>query len=221
MNKLLSITFIIFLLSSCSGGVRIDNVPMYGQPEESRSPEQLKADQDFIETASKEFGGSEKASTIWYLKGDEYFSQKNYDYAMRRYNQSWLLNPDNYQPYWGFGRVMLQINEFKRSVTYFKSAKELVDDDFQKVALLGDYGAALSYAAVNEKDKTKKDELFMLAEQQFRESTALDSEYGNTWRQWAFSLWQQGKNGTAQKKLVVAESLGSPYPQLREWLKPW
>jgi len=35
-------------------------------------------------------------------------SEGNLDYAMRRYNQSWLLNPNNYQPYWGFGRILLQ-----------------------------------------------------------------------------------------------------------------
>ena len=215
MNKLLQITVIIFLLSSCTGGVRIDNVPMYGQPEEPRSPEQLKADKVFIESATKEFGSSKKASTIWYLQGDKYFAQKNYDYAMRRYNQSWLLNPENYQPYWGFGRVMLQINEFERSIIYFEKSKKLVDDDFQKIALLGDYGAALSYAAVNEKDKTKKAELFKLAEENFIESTSLDSEYGNTWKQWAFSLYQQGKLDDAREKLDKAKKLGTT----NQWLE--
>lgn len=216
MNKLLLTSLLIFLLSSCSGGVRIDNVPMYGQPEEPRSPEQLKADQVFIETASKEFGGREKASSIWYLRGDKYFAEKNYDYAMRRYNQSWLLNPDNYQPYWGFGRVMLQINEFERSVKNFKKAKELVDDDFQKVALLGDYGAALSYAAVNVKDLTKKQELFDLAEQNFNESTSLDPKYANSWKQWAFSLYQRGRTDDAREKLNKAQELGATHSWLEQ-----
>ena len=92
--------------ASPTGGQRIDNIPMYGQPEITRPDFLKKADEDFIAKASGGFGGDRKAaSDAWIAQADKYMREENLDYAMRRYNQAWLLNPDSYKPYWGFARV--------------------------------------------------------------------------------------------------------------------
>jgi len=104
----------LVLLAACAGprpltGTdRIDNVPMYGQPQIPRPETHRKADEEFISQAAAKFGGREQASKVWAAQAERFMAQGNHDFAMRRYNQSWLLNPNHYAPYWGFGRVMLE-----------------------------------------------------------------------------------------------------------------
>jgi hypothetical protein len=65
---------------------------MYGQPEIPRPDFLKKADEVFIKQAVAGLGSREKASEAWWLEGEKYMAQGNLDFAMRRYNQSWLLN---------------------------------------------------------------------------------------------------------------------------------
>lgn len=97
----------LIAVSGCATGPteqRIDNIPMYGQPEIPRPDFLKKADEDFIKQATSAIGSREAASKAWYAEAERFMSQGNLDFAMRRYNQSWLLDPNNYQPYWGFAR---------------------------------------------------------------------------------------------------------------------
>jgi tetratricopeptide (TPR) repeat protein len=176
---------------------------MYGQPATPRPEVLQKADEDFIEKASAGFGGSrETASKAWFAEGDRFLRELNLDYAMRRYNQSWLLNPNNYQPYWGFGRVMVQTDRFDEAIQYFETAKKLCDDSYQKVALLSDAGVAYSFAGN-----------FQLANESFQASTALDPKYANAWLRWSQSLYREGKYAEAWSKVKHARSLGGKVPE--------
>jgi len=224
--KIIKLIFCTIFLSSLIGCVsnqartpRIDNIPMYGQPEIVRPDFMEKGDNEFINKVANEFGDRKKASTLWWQQGDKFVNEGNLDYAMRRYNQSWLLNPENYQPYWGFGRVMLQQRKYNESIKNFEKAKSLIDDDYQKVALLSDFGSVLSHAAVNSTEVNTKNELYRKAESNFLESTNLDQKYGKVWLQWAYSLYQQGNYNESKEKLSKAKSLGESYPKLEELLK--
>src|SRR5262245_60710293 len=106
---------------------RIDNIPMYGQPAIPRPERLKKTDEDFIKEATAGFGTREAASKAWYAQGEEYMQRRDFDFAMRRYNQSWLLNPNNYQPYWGFGRAMLERGKIDEAIQHLEKAKDLVD----------------------------------------------------------------------------------------------
>ena len=182
---------------------RIDNIPMYGQPAIPRPEHLKKADEDFIKDAVAGLGSREVASKAWFAQGDEYMQKRNLDFAMRRYNQSWLLNPNNYQPYWGFGRVMLERGKFEEAALHLEKAKELVDDPYQKVALLVDLGTAYSVRAetVAKTNATDGARLFALANQTYSEALSLDPKYGNGWRRWAMSLYEQGDYAQAWEKV--------------------
>ncbi len=203
------------LLSGCviaSGDLRIDNVPMYGQPEIERPEELKRADEDFIKQASEGLGGREKASIAWWLQGDKFMSEGNLDYAMRRYNQSWLLNPNSYRAYWGFGRVLLERGQQDESLKHLEKACQLVDDEYQKVALFADTATVYSVKAyrtsldnINERAK-----YFSLANKYYEESIRLDPSYPNSWRSWARSLFFEGRYADAWEKIRKARSLGAP-----------
>ena len=200
---LISLAIVITSCATSTPGPRIDNVPMYGQPGTPRPEVLQKADEDFIKNASAGFGGSrEIASEAWYTQGDRFMTERNLDYAMRRYNQSWLLDPNNYQPYWGFARVMVQTDRFDEATQYFETARKLCDDNYQKVALLSDAGVAYSYSGN-----------FQLANKRFQESTELDSKYANAWLRWSRSLHREGNYAEAWSKLQQARLLGSRAPE--------
>jgi len=187
---------------------RIDNIPMYGQPAIPRPEHLKKADEDFIKEAVAGLGTREKASKVWFAQGDEYMQKRNLDFAMRRYNQSWLLNPNNYQPYWGFGRVMLERGKFEEAIQHLERAKDLVDDQYQKIALLVDLGTAYSVSAetVVKTSATDGARFFALANQTYSEALSLDPKYGNGWRRWAMSLYEQGDYAQAWEKVKQARA---------------
>jgi len=157
---------LLFLVGcASSGNSRIDSIPMYGQPEIERPDFLQKADEDLIKKAVQGFGSREKASKAWYAQGDKFMREGNLDFAMRRYNQSWLLNPNNYQPYWGFARVLLEQDEVNDAIKHLEKAELLIDDLYQKVALLADMGSAYTYKG------KESPSYFSKANEKFSEST--------------------------------------------------
>lgn len=204
---------LVALLFGCAsgGGVRIDNVPMYGQPEVDR-PESLKhADEKFIKDASNGVGSREKASEVWWAEGERFMREGNLDYAMRRYNQSWLLNPKNYQPYWGFARVMVATDQYEEAFKYFNKASELINDPYQRPALLSDFAVAYHNKAnsLPENQKQERQKYFNLANSYFEKSTKADPTYAKAWLQWAFSLNTQKNYSSSWSKVKKARELDS------------
>lgn len=190
---------------------RIDNIAMYGQPAIPR-PDFLKTgDEEFIKQAVAGFGSREAASRAWWAQGERFMNQGNLDYAMRRYNQSWLLNPNNYQPYWGFARVMSERDKLDEAIEYFEKAKQLCDDSYQRIALLSDLGTTYSYKAASlpPEKQTERARYFEQANLQFAESTKLDSTYSNSWLRWSQSLYRETKYADAWEKLKKARSHGA------------
>ncbi|MCB2184443.1 MAG: hypothetical protein KQH63_20650 [Desulfobulbaceae bacterium] len=194
---------------------RIDYKPMYGQPEIPRPEYMKKADDDFIREAISGFGGSrEDASKAWASVADEFLSNGDLYNAMRRYNQSWLLDPNNYHPYHGFGQIMLARGEVDEAVKYMEKAKELVSDPYQRPAVLNDTGIAYSYKAqsVPVSNQTDRAKYFAMANQNFEESTQ-DKTYKEVWRRWAYSLFEEGKYSETWEKVKMARSIGAaPMP---------
>ena len=211
LSEIYGVLFTIGLLTGCAsnGSARIDNVPMYGQPQVERPAILKKADEDFIREASTGLVSREAASKAWFNQGNEYMAEGNLDYSMRRYNQSWLLNPENYQPYWGFARVMVAKRQYEESFKYFDKAKELVNDPYQKPALLSDFAVAYHNKAnaLPRSEVADRKKYFDLANRTFEESTNADPTYFNAWFKWAYSLYFQENYSESWSKVKKAREL--------------
>ena len=199
------------LIGGCASdsNFRIDNIPMYGQPEIKRPAFLKQADATFIQEASDKLGSREAASAAWYAQGEKYMAEGNLDYAMRRYNQSWLLNPDNYQPYWGFARVMVAVRQYDESFRYFERALALIDDDYQKPALLTDLAIAYHNKAnsLPQAQATAKHSDYDKANHTFEAATQADPGYIKAWVKWAYSLYLQQDYAAAWDKVAKARAL--------------
>jgi tetratricopeptide (TPR) repeat protein len=191
--------------------LRIDNLPMYGQPGMQRPERLKKADASFIRKAAAGFAGNRKAACVaWCEEGDAFFSKLDLDRAMRRYNQGWLLDPESYLPFWGFGRVLLQQDKFKEAIGHFENAVRLCDDPVQKPALLSDCGSAYSFWAqyTPSLSEGEKAMIFSKANACFEQSTTIDPNYGNAWKRWAMSLLREQNYPEAWAKLHRAKEIG-------------
>jgi len=210
-----SFTFFTLLLSSCALPVpnsqRIDDKPMYGQPEIPRPGYMQKIDEVFINEAISGFGGDRnEASIAWAAVAEDFFRKGNLHYAMRRYNQAWLLDPENYLAYWGFGQVALARDEFDSSIKYLEKAKKLINDTYQEPALLSDTGSAYLYKAmsISVENSVEREKYFALAYENFEKSTKLDPNYPHSWKRWGYALYDEGKYLDAWEKINKAQSLG-------------
>lgn len=207
--------FAALFLNACAAppsGPRIDNIPMYGQPGIPRPAFLQKADADFVASASRGFGGDRKfASKAWVDQAARFLGQRNFDYALRRLNQAWLLDASNYEVYWNFGRVMLEQDKFQEGIDFIGQAIQLCGDDYQLSGLQSDLGTAYSYLAesLSKKIPTDGSDAFAKANESFLKSVSLDPKNGNAWRRWSISLAMENRPVDAAEKFKRAQELGA------------
>ena len=114
------------LLTACSSTQdcpeNINILPMYGN--QKKCQEQIEIDQDFLKECDKVFKNRQQASKEYTKKAWGYFYKNDFDTAMKRFNQSWLLDSLNEETYWGFGNILGMQMKPEESLIYFdKSLK--------------------------------------------------------------------------------------------------
>ena len=198
----------------------VDKLPMFGQPKIVRPENLKKADEDFIRDSMLRFGSRTAASNAVAAQGWTALRAKQPDMAMQRFNQAWLLNPKNYRAFWGFGALMSERGKLLEALEHLETARQLIDDPAQRVALLCDLGTVHSeYAARLPADRQlERAHHFVLANSRFTESLENDPKYAMSWREWAISLYEQERYSEAWVKVKYARENGAePFPS--EFLK--
>jgi tetratricopeptide (TPR) repeat protein len=192
-----------------------DKLPMFGQPKIARPEKLKKADEDFIRDATLRYGNRVAGSNALAAQGWTAIRAKQPDVAMQRFNEAWLLNPKNYRALWGFGALMSARGKLAEALEHLESARQLVDDPAQRVALLCDLGTVHSeYAARLPADRQlERAQHFVLANSRFTESLENDPRYAMSWREWAISLYEQERYSEAWVKVKQArENRAEPFP---------
>lgn len=172
---------------NATGGIGTANVPinllpMYGYPGVQKTEAQKRLDEDFIRDVSKSQGSRENAGKEFAARGWFYLEQGEAAISMQRFNQSWLLNPNNYMPYWGFGVLLKRQGKAAEGVPYFDKALSLIDGQHSdRPRLLAD--AAMAYADLGHSlattDKSKSVQYFKKANSLAKETLILDSRFGD------------------------------------------
>lgn len=91
-------------------------LPKYG--DKIKTDEELKADNHFIETTINQpvYKGDRTAASIHMVKlGFNYLYQGDLKTAMYRFNQSFLLDKNNSDIYWGYGTVYLVLGNLEEA----------------------------------------------------------------------------------------------------------
>jgi tetratricopeptide (TPR) repeat protein len=212
---LLSFHLLFAAPARCADSDPTDTLPMFGQPKIVRSDDLKKSDEAFIRDSTLRFGSRQAGSNTLAAQGWVAARARQDDVAMRRFNQAWLLNPKNYSVFWGFGAVLSAKGKLSEAIESLETARELVDDPKQRVALLCDLGAVHSaYAARLPPDRQlERAQQFVLANNRFSESLENDPNFAQSWREWAISLYDQERYSEAWLRVKKARELhAEPFP---------
>lgn len=192
-----------------------ENLPMYGQPGIVRSDALKTADAVFVRQEASKYGSPGAASRVWASRGWSSIREGNPDLALEHFNRAWLLNPKNYQVFWGFGAVLSEHGKLEAAIEQLISASQLIDEPAQRSALLSDLGSVHSELAARLPEEKQLDRAhhFVSANQRFAESLEIDPNYAPSWKEWAISLYRQERYSEAWIKAQRAIELkAEPFP---------
>mgnify|MGYP002713138853 CR=1 FL=1 len=186
----------------------LELLPMYGQPELQRTGYLDREDRAFVrQTGARYQGDLKQAGRDWSEQAFRVLQLGDADGAMRRLNRAWLLDPDNYQVYWGFAQVLVVKGETDQALPHLQRALLLIDDAYQKPALLSDLGSVYSLLA-ERAEGTRSDSLYARANASFSEAVKLDGGFAPAWYRWAQSYYRQGDYAAAWKTVRLARGQG-------------
>ena len=220
LKNILVIIFITGLLSACANpqyakfttnNTPINLIPMYGYPNIEKTATQKKADEQFIKTVVADSGSREKSSKDFAAWGWAERQKGNIDNAMRRFNQAWLLDPNNFLAYWGFGAITLSNKKPGEAVVYFEKALGLIDDESQKPRLFVDAARAYALRSNIEKQATpeKSNESYNKAKILITKALDADLKYGKAYRIGALISYSHGDYRTAWEIVNRARTTGN------------
>lgn len=119
---------------------------MYGEVE--RTEALLEANKLFLEKVDAAGVSRQQASVQFARLGWQYLGKGDVPTASRRFNQAWLLDPDNYLAYWAFGILAFdRDNRIDFSTEMFEKALSLK----RTSAILADYGRVCERAGQTDK----------------------------------------------------------------------
>jgi tetratricopeptide (TPR) repeat protein len=200
-----------FLLVSCapvseknSDDLPINLIPMYGYPHIEKTEMQKAADKLFIEMVTKGSESREEASMRFARQAWLAYKAGDRAQAMRRFNQAWLLFPENYLVHWGFGALLYDLKKFDASVDHYDRAVAAIGDEEDKSKLLTD--AARSYSILGL--RLHSDELFERANSLYEKAMLLNPEYERVYVYWSQSLYLERDYAKAWEVIKKSRSLG-------------
>lgn len=186
----------------------VDQLPMYGGMDRALVPELKKADEAFIEGTSSAFGGRERAAKLWVEKAFAFYHRGDLDTAMRRFNQAWLLDPNNPEVYWGFGAVM-----HDRGMAFGAYDMEIraYNLGFRDPGFLADLGRVAALRTVEAKDLSPAKRAAFLAESEafYEEAAKSGDKLAYVYKSWSHTKYLVGDYAAAWVKVKAARATGA------------
>lgn len=100
----------------------INELPMYGLREKTEA--QKRADEDYIATVTRDGRTREDAAQVAAKNAWNIFYAGDKRTAIRRFNQAWLLDPDNQLALWGFAVTCIDRGQLERADEFYRMAIE-------------------------------------------------------------------------------------------------
>lgn len=186
-----------------------NEIPLYGG---KLTAAQQKANESFLKQMDS-FGATRPESAKHaIMRGWEYLNNNHQPLmAIKRFNQAWLLDPNNAQIYWGLGAAQSSLGEFQDGVNLITRAAKM---DKGNSEIVTDIGRSYMGWAASTKDNKLRHELFDKAIKQYQLAEKLNPKSAYTYSNWAFTLFYDGKYAAAWQMVKKARALGrSPDPK--------
>lgn len=185
----------------------INEKPMYGGAQFTEY--QNKVNQEFINSALEDGLTKEQASKEAVDFGWQYLRKKDYSTAIKRFNQGWLLNPQNPDVFYGFGDWYGFQNKYDQADSMFKIGLSIKPDHVEIMRDLA-YNYNLKGMLLRKKHKYEESGgCFKSAIILLEKASSIDPQWGDIYLTWSASLMQLGHYEEALKKAEKAKALGS------------
>ncbi len=202
MQKLISSILIFITISliawSSSGAQDISLLPKYGDL--PKNAIQQEADKKFISTIDERYKGDrKKAAAEVSMRGWQLLRQSNFDDAMRRFNQAWLLDSTNGNALWGM--AALQTNKRGKATDALKLFAEAEQYSLNDIDFSADYAKAIGVAGAATKNKALLNDAFA----RFAVIYNKAPQHVLNLQNWAITLYYVGNYSESWKKIIIAE----------------
>jgi len=201
------LALLMVLLVPIARAQPIDQVPMYGGMDRSSYPTLKAADEKFIADVTKEFGSREAAAKVWISGAFRYYNEDKLALAMRRFNQAWLLDPNNPSVYWGFAAVLHDLAKMCDAKAMIERALAFGQ---YITGLLPDAGMMIAFCALDDTklSPSERQAQFERADTFFREAAEKDRNKGYVYASWARTLYHRDQYAEAWQMVKRARDLG-------------
>ncbi len=212
------IIFVVSILGGCATGggptprgSGIDQAPMYGGMDRQSIAQLKQADEQLIAGTTKEYGSREKASDAFVDQGIRYYMIDSYANAMRRFNQAWLLNPENPDVFWGFAMVFHDEGNVCEAKNMIDRAISL---RLSKPIALADAGRIYTLCGASNQslDSATKQQYFTMSEELYEKANSASPNNDYISSSWATAYYWRGDYARSWQMVVKARSLGSVFP---------
>jgi tetratricopeptide (TPR) repeat protein len=187
-------------------------LPMYGGLDRQSDPVLKGADDALIEGTTKAFGSRAAASKRFTDEGFRFYFHDDLSTAMRRFNQGWLLDPNNPDVFYGFMAVSNDLEKYCDARRFGEQAFAL---GLEKSAeTLADAGRATALCAMHDPsvDDATKSEYIKKSSQYFSEALALKPDSPYVYGMWASVSYAMGDYQTAWHYVDLARKNGGKVP---------
>ncbi len=92
-------------------------LPKYGNA--PKTDEQKESDQELIDKYVAQEGTRLKGSELLVKLGFDYLYKRDFKTAMYRFNQAWLLDPENPNVFWGFGAIYFSFGDVENAIRQY------------------------------------------------------------------------------------------------------
>lgn len=172
--------------------------PKYGSVPNNEM--QKTADDKFLADADSHFKGDrKKAASQVAQNGWKYLRQGNFDDAMRRFNQAWLLDPANGSAIWGMAAYQAQTGKTADAFSLFSEADGLIGED---VDFQADYARLQGFVGAQAKDEARLQDAY----KRFARVYEKLPQHVMNLQNWAITLFLVGNYVEAWKKIKEAEA---------------
>lgn len=206
------IALLLVHLVSHAADQPIDQLPMYGGVDRAVSTSLKAADDKLIADTTKHYGSRGKASQAFVGNGFAYLGRDDLAAAMRRFNQAWILDPNNPEAYWGFGAVLHEkgqtceaMGQFQKALSFGRFV-EGMNPDAARITTL----CAISDKGLSEEARAS---LFADADALYVEALAKDSSKGYVYASPATSRYWRGQYAESWSAVKRARDNAGQVPE--------
>ena len=193
-------------------GIPVDQVPMYGGLDRTTDPDLRVADEKLIAQTVQHYGSREKASVAFVGNGFAYYGRDDLANAMRRFNQAWLLDPNNPEVYFGFAVVLHDkggnceaVKQFEKAASFGKYVRGMTPDAARVLVLCAVGDKSLSAEA--------RAALFARSDALYTEALAQEPDKGYVHGSLATAMYWRGKYEEAWSEVKLARANGGRFPE--------